>query len=355
MLRIAPRAACSIALLAIVVAAETRANAQELPAAGAEVSSDLGAPTRSAVRPDPSAGDLATARIALRDGLALRDRGELQAALGRFTTAYELVPTPVTAFELGKAYMRLGRVLTAHELFQKVTRMPPATEESSRSAIAREESRRLAADLEPRIPTLRLRVRLPSGATADVRLDDEPIGVAGDAGGVTTRAVDPGAHVVTAKAGDGPEHRVTLEIGESETREVELAPQWIAPKAAKTIEPPSSSQVVFLRQTNPLVFVGFGASAAALTLTGVSAVLLVNAADRVQERCGKDYCAERVREKDLNETGTWALVTGISGVAAIGFFALGVISIGSPTNEKVVARGVTPYVGPGAAGIRGHF
>src|SRR5262245_27613937 len=105
---------------------------------------------------EPSAGDLATARNALREGLSLREKGDLSGALGRFATAYDLVATPVTAFELGKTHMLLGHVLQAHELFKRVVRMPPSMEESQRSAVAREEANRLAADLEPRIPSLKI-------------------------------------------------------------------------------------------------------------------------------------------------------------------------------------------------------
>ena len=38
----------------------------------------------------------------MREGLALREKGELQEALARLGSAYDLVPTPVTGFELGK-------------------------------------------------------------------------------------------------------------------------------------------------------------------------------------------------------------------------------------------------------------
>src|SRR3954467_472532 len=102
----------------------------------------------------PSAGDLATARSALKDGLALREKGELDSAVERFQTSYDLVQTPVTAFELGKTQMMRGKILEAQELFQKVTRMPLTLEESGRSASARQEAERLATELEPRIPRL---------------------------------------------------------------------------------------------------------------------------------------------------------------------------------------------------------
>lgn len=300
--------------------------------------------------PEPSAGDLATARNALKEGLALREKGDLVGALGRLTTAGDLVATPVTLFELGKTHLLLGHVLQAHELFIKIGRLPPALEESQRSTTAREEATRLAADLEPRIPTLRIRlVKLPPEATASVRVDDEPVAMTG---AVTPRAVEPGKHVVVARAGDGPEERVTLEISEGETKQVDLAPQWIPPKAP--VAPPPGGQVVYLRQTNPLVFLGFTAASVALTLTGVSAVLAVSAAGRARDRCGSEYCPQRIRDSDITEMRTWIAVTAIAGGATLAFVTVAVLSTSRPVNEKVTA-GVRPYVGLGSAGVLGSF
>jgi hypothetical protein len=310
-------------------------------------------PSRALAAPgvaEPSAGDLATARSALKEGLALREKGDLAGALGRLTTAHDLVATPVTLFELGKTHLLMGHVLQAHELFIKIGRLPPALEESQRSSTAREEASRLAADLEPRIPTLRIRLgKLPPEASAIVHLDDEPVTMAGD---VTPRAVEPGKHVITARAGDGPEVRVTLELGEGETKDIELAPQWIPPKAP--VAPPPGAQVVYLRQTNPLVFLGFTAASVSLTLTGVASVLAFNAAGRAHDRCGSDYCPQRIRDSDITEMRTWIAVTAIAGAATLAFVTVAVLSISKPVNEKVTA-GVRPYVGVGSAGVHGAF
>jgi hypothetical protein len=307
----------------------------------------VGLGAERAAEAEPSAGDLATARSALKEGLALREKGDLAGALGRFTTAFDLVPTPVTGFELGKTHLLMGHVMQAHEMFQKIGRIPPALEESERSAAARAEAIRLSADLEPRVPTLRIRLKLPPDATATVRIDDDAIVTTG---AVTPRAVDPGTHVLVARAGEGPEERVTIQLAEGETKDVELAPQWIPTK----IVPPTSTQVVYLRQTNPLVFVGFIASSVTLTITGVSAVLAVNAAGRAREGCGRDYCPQFVRDDDITIMRTWVAATVIGAGATLVFFALGVVSIGKPTNERVVS-GIKPYVGPGAAGFVGRF
>ena len=142
-----------------------------------------------------------------------------------------------------------------------------------------------------------------------------------------------------------------MEIGEGETKDVELAPQWVAPKAPVV---PPGAQVVFLRQTNPLVFLGFTASSVALTLTGVASVLAFNAAGRAHDRCAADYCPQYVRDSDITQMRTWLVVTAVAGAATIGFATLAILSISKPVNEKVTA-GLRPYVGPGAAGMVGTF
>lgn len=276
----------------------------------------------------------------------MREKGDLVAALGRLATAFDLVKTPVTCFELGKTHLLMGHVMQAHELFQKVGRIPPALEESERSATARQEASRLAGELEPRIPSLRIQLRIPSEAKATVNIDDDAIPIAG---AITLRAVDPGRHVIVARAGDGPDERVTIDIAEGETKLVELAPHWLPPKAS-----PPKNQVVYLRQTNPLVFVGFAASSVAFTLTGVSTVLAVNAAGRAHDGCGQDYCPKSVRDSDISVMHTWMGVSIVGAAATLVFLTVGVLSISRPTNEKVTA-GAKPYIGPGGAGLIGRF
>lgn len=278
----------------------------------------------------------------------MRDKGDLPGALARLTTAWDLVPTPVTGFELGKTHLLQGRILQAHELFKKVVRMPPQMEESSRSATAREESARLAVEIEPRIPSLRLKLTLPEGATAVVKLDDETIAVTDT---ITPRAVDPGKHELVAKAGDGPEEHVVVVVAEGETKSVELAPQWVVPK-----QPPkdSSSQVVVVRQTNTLVFVGFGVASAGLVLSSFSALMAVNAADRAKTRCGNDYCPEHVRTSEISEMNSWVVASVVGGITALVFAGIGVASLSKPVDQKVVAV-VQPTLGGAMAGFQGRF
>jgi hypothetical protein len=297
-----------------------------------------------AQQPAPTASDFATARTALKEGLALRDKGDLQAAAARMQTAYDLVKTPVTAFELGKTQLMLGHVLTAHELFQVVVRMPPALEESARSAAARTESAKLSADIEPRIPVLRIHVKLEAGASAVVRVDDDVIHTSGE---VTERAVDPGPHEIVAKAGDGPEEKINVDVKEAEKKDVELAPKWVAPKPP----PPVEKEVVYVRQTNPLTFIGFVGASAGLVATTVFTIVAVNNANRADEVCGSHtYCSQDNRQKYVLPAQLTGGLAWVSAAATVGFGVMGIVGVNTPIRERVTA-----YVGPGSAGLTGSF
>ncbi len=321
------------------------------------------APPTAPVRREPTAGDLATARTALREGLALREKGELAAALARLGSAYDLVPTPVTGFELGKTHMMLGHVLQAHELFKKVVRMPPSMEESTRSQTSREEAARLAKELEPRIPSLRLKLTLPPGASAEVKVDDETISLTGPE---TLRAVEPGAHDVVAKAGDGPEEKKHVDVAESETKDVALAPTWVAPKA-----PPvgKGRDVIYVRQTNPLAFVGFGIAAASLVVTTISAFVYVDARQDAIDRCGNRFCPpatgrglipeNAIVDTTFQDENARYQISGaltIAGaVTTVVFVGVGIFGAARPVKERVVAGTVASSLGLGRLGLSGTF
>jgi hypothetical protein len=342
--------------------------AKEQPAAAATTPA---APTKR----EPSAGDFATARAALREGLQHREKGELPQALMRLSSAYDLVPTPVTGFELGKTHMMLGHVLQAHELFKKVVRMPASMEESTRSQSARDEAARLAKEVEPRIPTLKIKLTLPKEATAVVKIDDDVITTPS---AETTRSVDPGPHDIVAKAGDGPEQKVHVEVAESESKEVALAPQWIKPKDP----PPSSNQpeAIFVKSTNPLVYIGFGVAGAAAVVTGITAFVAFNAHRDARRRCGDSFCPPKSDTGGIggsgasigdlnfteqsNQAAGWTLVAVVAGITTVLFTGVGILGIRRPVKERVITLNappppskptIQPVVGMGNVGVVGTF
>lgn len=313
---------------------------------------------------EPTAGDLASARNALKEGLAAREKGDNNTALARLQSAWDYVHTPVTGFELAKTHLILGHVLQAHEMFANVGRMPPSMEESSRSQVARDEAAKLMKELEPRIPSLRVKLMLPPNATATVRIDDEVLAFKGTE---TTRLVEVGPHDVVAKAGDGPEQTVHVEVAESEVKDIPLSPQWIPPKVLPATGP--GGQVVYVRTTNPLTFIGFGVAAAGLIVTTISAVVFVNARNDQSERCGEHYCppdrpafratAPPPYDTQFDDAKNRAIGSGIlclvAGSVTLVMAGVGTIFAMRPVKERVTAVSVKPTFGLGGAGLQGTF
>jgi hypothetical protein len=247
--------------------------------------------------------------------------------------------------------MMAGKILQAQELFQKVVRMPPSMEESERSKVAREESARIAKELEPRIPSLRIKVKLPAGASAVIHVDDENVPLSGTS---TTRAVDPGSHDVVAKAGDGPEQHVRIDVHESEVKEVELTPQWIAPKIDAKKE---KGQLVVVREkTSVLTFVGFAGASAGLATTLVAGYVWLGLHNELVDKCGDRFCPQ-TNNPQINIRNTWLGLTIASGATTLAFLAAGIVGVTNPKKESVVigAARVRPLVGLGSLTLEGTF
>ncbi|MBL8608606.1 MAG: hypothetical protein JNL38_14870 [Myxococcales bacterium] len=262
----------------------------------------------------PSAEDVAAARDRLREGVVLRDRGELQPAIEKLRVAYTIIPTPVTAVELGKAYVLAGRILDARELFLSVRRIAVHPEETARSQSAREEAARAALELEPRIPSLLVSLELAKGATAAVTIDDAPVLV--DAL-KDPRKMNPGHHVVVARAGDGPEERAEVDLREGEVKEIKLAPRWVPP----AVKPPpaagtTTERVVIRQAAHPSLWVGFSVAAVGLAATSAFTVFAFDRAN-ARDKCQEGYCPPNVMQGDIAEARGFA--TG----ATIGAVVLG--------------------------------
>jgi hypothetical protein len=302
----------------------------------------------SADEPPRSAENMATARDALLEGLALRDKGDIEGAFAKLHLAHTLVATPVTAYELGKTHMMRGELLSARELFLEVSRIPRSMEESERSEVARRESARLSDELEPHIPRLHFKLTLQEGASAVVKVD----GIAVPPEAVSApRRVNPGAHEVTAKAGDGPEQKVNVSIKADESKDVDLAPQWIAPKEA-----PKPERPYYVKTTPRALPLYGGVTLAAVGLAVGTTALAIG--ETIQstalDKCNGKYCPPYQTQKDFQTASGWGTLAAVGYVAAAGG-AVAIIYALVLQKEERVYTAVEPTIGPGSVGIRGAF
>jgi tetratricopeptide (TPR) repeat protein len=162
------------------------------------------------------------ARTLFDEGLEYSDAGRWQEAADRFRRAYQAKPTAEIAYNLAQAYVRLGYLSGAADMFRRAAVDPEA------SPPVREAARARLAQVTPRLG--RLSVRLDSHEEAVVSVDGQTLerqqlGV--------PMPVDPGPHLVQARFGDGVDlsRRVTVAEGAEST--VNLAPPTAAPQARR--------------------------------------------------------------------------------------------------------------------------
>jgi len=162
----------------------------------------------------------ASARAAYQEGVELQAQKSWPEALARFQFAQGLVDAPTHLLHIAECLVVQGKLVEAQESYETLTHreLPPGAPEPFRDAV--EAGKRELADLQPRIPTLRIEVR-PAPATLrnlSLLLDGRPlppevIGIA--------RPLNPGTYRITATAwGLPPARPVQVTLAERDVRTV---------------------------------------------------------------------------------------------------------------------------------------
>jgi hypothetical protein len=164
----------------------------------------------------------ASARAAYQEGVELQAQKSWQEALGRFQFAQGLLDAPTHLLHIAQCQVALGKLVEAQESYETLTHheLPAGAPEPFREAV--DAGKRELAELQPRIPTLRIEVR-PAPATLrtlSLALNGRPlplevIGIA--------RPINPGSYQITATAwGLPPAKPVRVTLGERDARTVEV-------------------------------------------------------------------------------------------------------------------------------------
>jgi hypothetical protein len=297
-----------------------------------------------------------------------RDAGDMKTAAAKYADAYTLVQTPVIALALGRAERALGKLIEARQTWLGVRNIPVKPHESTLSSSAREESAGLAAEVEPRIPTVTLRIAIPDGAPPpSVTLDGIAIPI------VALNApwkTDPGSHraVVATEAGTS---EAVFNLAEGEGREVPV--DYPGPTAAPTAPPPRPEPPPALLTVAPATlpphapsrlpaYVAFGVGGAGVVVTSVFGVLALHDRSALNQACmaGKTDCpAHAQSDIDLlhrnaiaSDVGLGFAVAGLgAGVALLLFRPRALRS----NRSEVGTLRIEPAFGFGAAGIAARF
>jgi hypothetical protein len=314
----------------------------------------------------PTAQELETARNLYKEGKELRAKGDLPGAIEKLLAAHALGNTPVTGIELARTYALAGKLVEAREIALSVARLQVASDETEKSAEARTDAARLAAELRPRIPTLRVRVQgVASGEEGHLVIDafEVPDAAIGE-----PLKVNPGHHAVVLRAGEGGtarESRGEVETAEGTSAEITLS----VPPPPVTPPPPEPPPAPVAHRNTLVVTLGFGAAivgGAAGLFTGAAAISKKN---QLSSECNGFQCGpENGGSSDLSTARTYATASTVAfGVAGAGLVVglIGLLTSGSsaapapatphPAGTSDYDARIAPWFGVGAAGVHGTF
>jgi hypothetical protein len=323
----------------------------------------VGAP-RPAGAQAPPVGDVGRARELFVQASEQRDQGDTKGALDKFRAAHALAANPVTAFELGGTYALLGQLVEAREAYLSVARLPVQPGETERATLARRDAPRLAEDLRSRLATLSVKIPSAPGAAVSITVDGEGVAAAAL---TAPWPVNPGAHhvVATGTGGDHVEQDITLKEGES--REVDLVfppgpgeSRERAPAPLQVAPPPVDAAP---RQTGsgggnhfgPFSYAGFGVGVAGFVTGTVLAAAALSKASSAD--CSHTSCSQSAID-DLQSARDLVLASVVSYVIAGVGVGVGVADVvlyrpGPKSTTSEVS--LQPWIGAGAAGVRGSF
>ncbi len=327
-----------------------------------------------------SDADRAQARDLGQQGYAALDAKDYAKAADLLRRADALYHAPTIMLGLARAETHLGKYVEASEHYRKIVLegAPPGAPQPIRDAI--EAAKSEIGDAESHRAKVTLTVKGPDQPT--VTLDGAPMSTA--ALGVE-RLVNPGPHVLHASAtgwkdgdksftvADGASTQVTLEMEAGGAAPPAPVPPGPGPEGTATPPPatdqstaPDSSGASSGAPWKTIGWIGIGVGGAGIVLGAVTGGIAAGKKSTASSSpCDKGPCSPGdLSTYQSNRDSYYSMGT----ISTIGFVAGGVLAAGgaavllfAPRNEGGPAAAappqawVTPFVGPGSAGVTGRF
>jgi hypothetical protein len=323
--------------------------------------------TGSTARAAPSAADRETARSLMQEGRTLRDKGDMAGALRRFQAADSIMHVPTTGLEVAKTQVALGLVVEALDSIAAIRQTPAKPSDPPQFKEARESADKLEGSLEGRVPALTIVVKgAAAGDTVSVTVDDVtlPAEVVG-----LPRKVDPGHHVVVAKTAHA-EGKQEVDVTAGQQKEVQIALVATATEPAAAVEPTAPAAPVDETPPAPatshrptaLTWVGVALAGAGVAVGTVTGIVSLSKKSLLENECTNTICGPP-SYATLDSANTFATISTIAfaaagvgaGVAVVTLLVGHSTSSAPPTSQPPEALRVTPWIGAGAAGLRGSF
>lgn len=296
------------------------------------------APGAEAQPAQVSAKEKEAARVLAQLGYDLFMDGKYEEAVAKLDQAESIFHAPTHLELAGRALEKLGRLLQARDRYRRAVAEPPTPRSSKGFQKSYAEAKKALDALEPRIPSLQVKLAGVLADKARVSLDGKPVPAADLQ---SPKDLDPGTYTLRVEAdGMNTEVRVvTLAEGSHQTLELSLTPRVVATRG-------------------PLApgLVGLGAGAAGIALGAVAGALSLGAVDELNKSCPDKRCPS-------SQAGTLDQAKTLSTVSTIGFVAGGVLAAAGGVllvvrpggTKSTTGRWVSPTIGPGHVGLEGVF
>lgn len=287
------------------------------------------------------------------------DANDFARAVDLYRRAQSLYPAPTLSVRLGRALVKLGRLVEAEEAYIKTLRYPLPDDAPDAFKQAIQVAKADLAELSPRVPRLKVSIRGAKDALVTLngaRLEAALVGI--------ERKVDPGEYRIRAEAPGAPPVEKTIQVAERDRQSVELTLK-VDPKAVPATpvagKPPSGPEDLGKPAPgrSPLPFIALGVGGAGIAVGVVTGLMASSRHSSAESECPDLKCERGSQgEADLNAfrelrtVSTVGYVVGVVGIAAGG--VLWFTTAPAASDAPVAAR-VSPYVGLGHAGVWGRF
>lgn len=322
----------------------------------------------SVARAQPDGDEAKTRARALGNEAAERlIAKDYEGAIERVTQAEGLFHAPTHLRILAEAQEGLGRLAAAMETYERLVAEPLPVGAHDAFLKAQSLARQRLRHLASRVPSLLVTVRGAPAAEAAITVDGRAIAAASG----TAVRLDAGAHEVRVEApGHAPfERRVTLPA-RGGVVVVEATLEHAAgrpgdPSATPAPGEPSAapgSDDKIERPSRVPAFIAFGAGAAGLVVGAVTGAVSLAEVSDLKERCPANQCGP-ADQPDIDRAETLATVSTVGFAVGAAGAAAGVLLLLFLPGESAPARPNTgssavrasPWIGLGAAGVRGSF
>lgn len=286
----------------------------------------------------PTARDRATARSLAQEAQRAMKSGAHADAAAALERALALDPSPQLRLDLARARMKTLQLVEAKELLDELAD-PAIRPKPDRRVVAA--AQKLRDELFAKLPSILVTVTGVDPSLAITELNGKVI-----TPGVEI-PVNPGEYSVVADAEGMVRAREHLTLAEGQHGEVTLRFVRAAPaRSAQPVETSDGSKIP--------AAIAFGVGGAGLALGAIFGAMAMSDKSAAEAYCKGNRCSPRAQpsiDSSLvnGNVSTAAFIVGGAGVC------LGTVLWFTVGSKKTAQARLTPWIGPGEAGLRGEF